>query len=137
MAVPVDMPAAQSPHAAVETVLYLAMGHALHVVPPVLVSVLVMDPARQAVQLDAEHGTVGVPAQIAVGVEGVPPNDGVRRYLPAAQAAHDVAPVFEPILVIDPDAQVVQAADVVVPVAEWKPALHVHEVAPEAEKLLG
>jgi hypothetical protein len=35
--------------------------------------------------------------------------EGVARYLPAAQATHDVAPVLEPVLVIDPAAQVMQA----------------------------
>ena len=52
----------------------------------------------------------------------MPPADGVRRYLPAAQAAHDVAPVLEPVLVMDPAAQVVHvlcpAEDVYVPAAQ-------------------
>jgi hypothetical protein len=57
-----------------------------------------MDPAAQAVQL----GAVQEEEQPA-------PDDGVRRYLPAAQAAHEDAPVPEPVLVIDPAAQAAQA----------------------------
>ena len=34
--------------------------------------------------------------------------EGVARYLPCAQVAHDVAPVLEPVLVMDPAAQAVQ-----------------------------
>ena len=105
VAVPVDWPAAQLAQAMVEAVLYLAMAQAVHVVAPVAVSVLVMDPATQAVQLAEVHEAV----QIGVGEgAGVPPADGVRRYLPAAQAAHDVAPVLEPVLVMDPAAHSVQ-----------------------------
>ena len=62
-----DLPAAQLLHAIVEAVLIVAMPHAVHVVAPVLASVLVMDPAAQAVQLGAVQG----PVQVA--------SDGVAR----------------------------------------------------------
>ena len=58
VAVPVLEPAAQLVHAAVETVLIVAMAHAVHVVAPVEASVLVMDPASQAVQLAEVHEAV-------------------------------------------------------------------------------
>jgi len=109
LAVPVLEPAAQLVHAAVETVLIVAMPHAVHVVAPVEASVLVMDPAGQAVQLAEVHEA----EQIGVGEgAGVPPADGVRRYLPASQAAQEDAPVLEPVLVMDPAAQAVQLAAV-------------------------
>jgi hypothetical protein len=109
VAVPVDRPAAQLLHATVGSVLFVAMAHAVHVVAPVTASVLVMDPAGQAVQLAAVQEAV----QIGVGEgAGVPPAEGVRRYLPAAQATHEDAPVLEPVLVMDPAAQVVQLSAV-------------------------
>ena len=70
--------------------------------------VLVMDPAAQVVQLSAVHAA-GEPVQIGVGVEGVPPAEGVRRYLPAAQALQEEAPALEPLSVMDPAGQGVQA----------------------------
>ena len=105
VAVPVLEPAGQLLHATVGSVLFLAVAHAVHVVAPVAASVLVMDPAGQAVQLAAVQEAV----QIGVGEgAGVPPAEGVRRYLPAAQAKHEDAPVLEPVLVMDPAAQAVQ-----------------------------
>ena len=73
VAVPVDSPAAQLLHATVEAVLNLAMAHAVQLVAPVPASVLVTEPALQAVQLSAVHP----PVQPA-------PVDDVARYLPAA-----------------------------------------------------
>ena len=108
VAVPVLEPAGQLLHATVGSVLFVAVGQAVHVVAPVAASVLVMDPAAQTVQLSAVHAA-GEPVQMGVGVEGVPPTEGVRRYFPAAQAAQEDAPALEPVLVMDPAVQGVQA----------------------------
>ena len=80
-------------HAAtLDAVEYLPPVHAVHVVAPVPVPVLVMDPALQSVQ-DATLDAV--------------------EYLPSARAVHVVAPVPAPVLVMFPAAQVWQAeADV-------------------------
>ena len=59
-------------------------------------------------QLSAVHEA----EQIGVGEGEVPPADGVLRYLPAAQAAHDIAPVVEPLSVMEPAGQAVQLAAV-------------------------
>jgi hypothetical protein len=115
VAVPVDWPALQLLQETVETVLNLAMSHAVQVLAPAAVSVLVTDPALQAVQLFALHP----PEQPA-------PVDGMRRYLPAAQAVHDIAPMLEPVLVTEPGLQLEHAAFVV-------PALYVP--AGQAEQL--
>ena len=47
---PVEEPAAQLAQATVEDPLYVPAAHAAHVVAPVPVSVLVMEPAAQLVQ---------------------------------------------------------------------------------------
>ena len=134
VAVPVLEPAGQLLHATVEAVLNLAVEHAEHVVAPVPVSVLVTDPAAQAVQLFAVHEA-----------EQPAPVDGVKRYLPAAQAMHDVAPVLEPVLVMEPAAQAVQLASVqeeeqpapVDGVRRYLPAAQaMHDVAPVLKPVL-
>ena len=80
-AVPVDWPALQLAQAVVEASLNLAMAHAVHEMAPVAASVLVTEPGLQAVQLFSVQEAV----QIGVGEgAGVPPSEGVRRYLPAA-----------------------------------------------------
>jgi len=85
----------------------------VHEDAPVLEPLLVMDPAAQAVQL------------ASVQEEEQPaPNDGVRRYLPAAQAAHEDAPGLEPVLVMDPAGQVVQPMLPVGVGGEYVPAGH-------------
>ena len=100
VAVPVLEPAAQLVHAAVETVLIVAMAHAVHVVAPVAVSVLVMDPATQAVQLaDPAEGwyvpaaQAVAPRQLLVAVplllHDVDPPLVVTRYDPAGACVHD------------------------------------------------
>ena len=106
---PVEEPAPQSAQAVWESGLCLPAAHAVHVVAPVLVSVLVTEPAAHEVQLFAVHEAV----QIGVGVEGVPPAEGVRRYLPAAHAVHVVAPVLEPVFVMDPAGQAPQSVVVI------------------------
>ena len=71
-------------HAATfDAIEYLPTAHAVHVVAPALVPVLVMEPAVQPIQ--------------------TPTLDAVE-YLPAAHAVQVVAPAEEPVFVMEPGA---------------------------------
>ena len=95
-------PAAQLLHAVVEAVLILATPHAVHVVAPALVRVLVTEPALHVAHEACPAEDVYVPAAQSVAprqlvvvplvVHDVVPPLSVTRYLPAAACVH-VPPV--------------------------------------------
>ena len=96
------MPAVHSVHEATfDDVEYLPAAHSLHLVAPPAVPVFVIDPASHALQsaafVDPLPATY-LPAAQLVHAESV---DAVE-YLPAAHWLHAIAPVAEPVFVIEP-----------------------------------
>ena len=81
-----------------DAVEYLPPVHAVHVVAPVPVPVLVMDPALQSVQ----DGTFDA-------VENLPP----------VHAVHVVAPVSVPVSVMDPALHILQLVALVTQMSGW------------------
>ena len=91
-----------------DAVEYLPSAHAVHVVAPVPMPVSVMDPAAQVWQAEAEVWFVKLWYVPALQSVQDATSDAVE-YLPPVHAVHVVAPVFVPLSVMDPAAQVEQS----------------------------
>jgi len=117
----------QSAHAVVETVENRPDAHAVHVVPDVLASVSVTEPAAQAMQSDSPIAAAAEYLPAAHPMQSVCSSLPADEYLPAPQSMQSAASSLPLVSMYFPTAQSMHAA---VEAVLYLPAAHGVQLVP-------